>query len=273
MKFTTALSVFLSLVAAESRYVRSRYIKQEQHCNLWSTQSKAEQKSKSRRHSSKYSFNRISTFQSCLNIEATCNTDTEAVAEIVTASVDGMTLVYTDSETKSVGFVDIVDPSNPSPLGSIGVGGEPTSISTWGDYAIVAVNTSENYVNTSGKLMAIHITNQNIAHQWDLGGQPDSVAVSKDGKYIVIAIENERDEDLGEGIPPQVRIKSCVYLFLFDVPILNIFEKHFRCQQDSSLSFKHLDLPIWAFGNLIQLMSQVWLASTFLKTPSLNSCP
>lgn len=226
MKFTTAFTVFLSLATAESRYVRSRYIKKEQKCNLWSTLSKAEKKSKSRRHSSKYSFNRISTFQSCLNVEANCNTDTEAVAEIVTASVDGLTLVYTDSETKSVGFVDIVDPSNPFPLGSIGVGGEPTSISTWGDYAIVAVNTSENYVNTSGKLMAINIATQSVTNQWDLGGQPDSVAVSKDGKYIVIAIENERDEDLGEGIPPQVRIKSCIYLFLFDVPDSYIFLKN-----------------------------------------------
>jgi DNA-binding beta-propeller fold protein YncE len=134
------------------------------------------------------------------------------VAEIVTASKDGMTLVYTDSETKSVGFVDIVDPSKPSPLGTIGVGGEPTSISTWGDYAMVAVNTSANYVDTSGKLMAIDIVTRSIVKEWELGGQPDSVAISKDGKYIVIAIENERDEDLGEGIPPQVRIVYSLYL-------------------------------------------------------------
>ena len=30
-----------------------------------------------------------------------------------------------------------------------------------------------------------------------LGGQPDSIAVSPDGRYAAIAIENERDEDLG----------------------------------------------------------------------------
>ena len=31
------------------------------------------------------------------------------------------------------------------------------------------------------------------------GGQPDAVAVSPDGKYVAIAIENERDEDLEDG--------------------------------------------------------------------------
>src|SRR5690606_2735191 len=36
-----------------------------------------------------------------------------------------------------------------------------------------------------------------------LGGQPDSVAVSPDGRYAAIAIENERDEDVADGAPPQ----------------------------------------------------------------------
>ena len=44
--------------------------------------------------------------------------------------------------------------------------------------------------------------------QLTLPGQPDSVAVSKEDsgypKYIAIAIENERDEDLGDGSPPQM---------------------------------------------------------------------
>ena len=36
-----------------------------------------------------------------------------------------------------------------------------------------------------------------------LGGQPDSVAISVDGRYAAIAIENERDEDVNEGEMPQ----------------------------------------------------------------------
>jgi DNA-binding beta-propeller fold protein YncE len=37
-----------------------------------------------------------------------------------------------------------------------------------------------------------------------LGGQPDSIAISPDGKYAAIAIENERNEDLNEGAMPQL---------------------------------------------------------------------
>ena len=36
-----------------------------------------------------------------------------------------------------------------------------------------------------------------------LGGQPDSIAVSADGLYAAIVIENERDEELNEGALPQ----------------------------------------------------------------------
>jgi DNA-binding beta-propeller fold protein YncE len=38
----------------------------------------------------------------------------------------------------------------------------------------------------------------------DLGGQPDSVAVAPDGSFVAVAIENERDEDLGDGRVPQM---------------------------------------------------------------------
>jgi Uncharacterized protein conserved in bacteria len=149
-------------------------------------------------------FNRVATFPVCSQIDGNCNDDTETVAEILSASEDGMTIVYTDSPRGVIGFIDIADPSNPLPKGVVDVGGEPTSVTVWGDYAVAAVNTSEDYINTSGVLHAIDIATQQIMKSWDLGGQPDAVAASPDGKYIVIAVENERDEDLGEGIPPQV---------------------------------------------------------------------
>ena len=150
-------------------------------------------------------FNRIATFPICSQIDPACNTDIETVAEIVSVSSDGMTLVYTDSEQENIGFVDITDPSNPVPAGTVSLAGEPSSVAVLGDLAIAAINTSEDFVNTSGELVAISISNRNIVKTWALGGQPDSVAISPDGKYIVVAIENERDEDLGDGAPPQVR--------------------------------------------------------------------
>ena len=47
-------------------------------------------------------------------------------AEIITATPDGMTLIFTDSPGKRIGFVDIADPAAPR-QGSLAMGGEPTS--------------------------------------------------------------------------------------------------------------------------------------------------
>ncbi len=149
-------------------------------------------------------FNRIATFAVCEQLDSTCDTDTETVAEIVAASTDGMTLIYTDSPQEVLGFVDITNPGQPAALGLLPLAGEPTSVAVAGDYALAGVNTSADYVNTSGELSVVDIATQTIIRNIDLGGQPDSVAVSPDGRYAAIAIENERDEDLGDGAPPQL---------------------------------------------------------------------
>lgn len=149
-------------------------------------------------------FNRLATFPVCQQIAADCNTDEETAAEIVAASGDGNTLIYTDSPQNAIGFVDITNPAMPLAAGTLALNGEPTSVAVLGDWAVVGVNTSVDYVNTSGELAIVNIATQTLVHTLDLGGQPDSVAVSPDGSYVAIAIENERDEDLGEGIPPQL---------------------------------------------------------------------
>lgn len=152
------------------------------------------------------SFRRIATFpvflNTCAGEDAGC-VDEETVAEIVTVSSDARTLIYTDSETENIGFVDIGDPSDPQPAGLVDVGGEPTSVSVAKDYALVAVNTSTSFTDPSGHLAIVHIPTQSIVRIVDLGGQPDSVAVSHNNRFAAIAIENERDEDLGDGRPPQ----------------------------------------------------------------------
>lgn len=145
-------------------------------------------------------FRRLATFPVYLNTDV----DLETVAEIVAASEDGNTLVYTDSETEKLGFVDITDPATPVAAGALDLTGEPTAVSVRGDYALVGVNTSADFVNVSGHLAVIHIPTQSMVRMIDLGGQPDSVAVSPDGRYAAVAIENERDEDLGNGEPPQL---------------------------------------------------------------------
>jgi len=152
-----------------------------------------------------FSFRRTSTFFVFENLPNATEIDTATVAEIVAATDDGMMLVYTDSQLEAVGFVDISNPSKPRAAGLMEIGGEPTSVGIKGDYALVAhVNPDSTFVEPNGTLLVIQISTQEVVQSFDLGGQPDSVAVSPSGRYAAIAIENERDEDLGEGRPPQL---------------------------------------------------------------------
>ena len=148
-------------------------------------------------------FNRTATFAVCAQVGSSCEDSTPTAAEIVAASEDGMTLVYTNSLKGDVGFVDIGDPAAPKALGMLTMGGEPTSVTVLGAHALVAVNTSANFINASGKLVVVDIAKHSIVTEIQLGGQPDSVARSKDGKYVAVVIENERDEALNKGALPQ----------------------------------------------------------------------
>jgi hypothetical protein len=162
------------------------------------------------------SFNRIASFPICSQIDINCDTDTETAAEIVATTSDGLSLVYTDSPQEQIGFVDITDPTDPVAAGTLTLTGEPTSVAVKGNYALVAVNTSTDYVNVSGHLEVVDIFGQSSVRQITLGGQPDSVAVSPDGNYAAVVIENERDEDLGTGAPPQAPAGTLVVVDLSD---------------------------------------------------------
>lgn len=159
-------------------------------------------------------FNRVASFPVCLQLDANCNVADETSAEIVAASTDGMTLIYSDSPSKSVGFVDITDPTKPKAAGKLKMSGEPTSVAVKGNYALVAVNTSTDFINASGKLDVVSLSSKTVIASLDLGGQPDSVAVSPDGNYAAIAIENERDEKVNTGAIPQ---SPAGYLVIVDL--------------------------------------------------------
>ena len=149
-------------------------------------------------------FNRIASFPVCSQIDSTCNTDEETAAEIVAAGPFGHKLIYTDSPQNAVGFINISNPDSPMARGTTALEGEPTSVAMKGIFALVGVNTSEDFINVSGHLAVVNHLTQEVVHTIDLGGQPDSVAVSPDKKYAAVVIENERDEDLGNGEPPQL---------------------------------------------------------------------
>ncbi|MEM8665439.1 MAG: alkaline phosphatase, partial [Pseudomonadota bacterium] len=64
-------------------------------------------------------FNRISSFEVTANLPEGTDISTETSPEIIAASEDGMTLIYTDSPLGAVGLIDITDPSDPQPGGAI----------------------------------------------------------------------------------------------------------------------------------------------------------
>lgn len=98
-------------------------------------------------------FNRVSTFLVCTQLDPTCNVDDQTSAEIVAASPDGLTIIYTDSNREEVGLVDITDPTSPVGIGTITMPGEPTSAKYLdAATAVVGVNTSPDFVNASGVL-------------------------------------------------------------------------------------------------------------------------
>ncbi|WP_173038794.1 esterase-like activity of phytase family protein [Phytohabitans flavus] len=145
-------------------------------------------------------FGRIATIPAYLNSDIT----DDAAAEIAAVSSDGRTVIYTDSPGERLGFIDITDSSRPKPSGVLELAGEPTSVATFGKYVLAAVNTRESFTNPSGQLVVVDAKTRAVVRTLDLGGQPDSVAVAPSGKYIAIAIENERDEDVDDGAIPQL---------------------------------------------------------------------
>ncbi|GGE27974.1 alkaline phosphatase [Agaricicola taiwanensis] len=159
-------------------------------------------------------FNRIATMSVRDNLPNGGEGVEEAVAEIISASEDGMTLVYTDAPGKQVGIVDLTDARKPKPMGTVAVGGDPTSVKIVGGIAYVAVDTTEDLTKPSGKLVSIDIEAKVVRAECDLGGQPDSVASSKDGGFLAIAMENQRDEEVNGGAIPQAPGGSLVTIKL-----------------------------------------------------------
>ncbi|UUP17448.1 esterase-like activity of phytase family protein [Nitratireductor thuwali] len=149
-------------------------------------------------------FNRIATFPVAANLPAGSDAATETSSEIVAASEDGKLLIYSDSPLGAVGFVDISDARSPKAGGILKIDGEPTSVVISGGKAIAGVNTSARFTEPSGNLMVIDLETRTAAASCALAGQPDSVAVGRDGKYLAVAIENERDEDFNDGVIPQM---------------------------------------------------------------------
>lgn len=136
------------------------------------------------------------------------------VAEIVAATPDGRTLVYTDSSAEEIGFVDIATAANPVELGTVPMPGEPTSVGVTRDgrFALATVR------GTPDVLVVVDVATRSVDSTYTLPGQPDSIALDATGRYAVIAIENERDEDLNDGEMPQLPAGSLVIVDMIGGP-------------------------------------------------------
>lgn len=137
------------------------------------------------------SFKRLSTTPAYLNAG---DVTAEAVAEISTVSPDGNTLFYTDAGGGVIGNLDISDPASPRPLGTIDVGGEPTSVFAIEGHVLVVVDTSGSFTAPTGHVSVLDAETFAEVRRIELGGQPDSIDVH--GTTAVIAMENQRDEDV-----------------------------------------------------------------------------
>lgn len=150
-------------------------------------------------------FNRVATFSVPDNLPEGRDRSKKTVAEIIAASEDGKLLAYTDAEQKGLGIIDITTPEAPKPAGFVQLEGESTSVTILGDKAFVAVVTSgDNFKEPAGHLATVDLKTKQVVAKCDLGGQPDSVTLTKDKGKIAIAIENERDEKLNKGALPQL---------------------------------------------------------------------
>ncbi|RUT35138.1 esterase-like activity of phytase family protein [Arsenicitalea aurantiaca] len=148
-------------------------------------------------------FNRIASFPVDLNTPE-IGADVENSSEIIAATEDGMMLVYSNALVGGIGFVDITDPADPQPGGFVMLEGSPTSVTIIGEKALVTVDTTEDFTAPTGYLAIVDLESREVELECDLGGQPDAVARNADGSLIAISMENQRDEDLNDGVIPQL---------------------------------------------------------------------
>ncbi len=147
-------------------------------------------------------YHRLATYPVYLNKPGEDPVEAETVAEISTVTPDGNTVIYTDAAAKRIGFLDIRDPAKPAGRGTLSLAelghadDQPTSVAAIGEFVLVVVDTTGgDFTKPSGRVDIVRVADRTRVHSIDLGGQPDSIAISADGSFAAIAMENQRDEE------------------------------------------------------------------------------
>ncbi|WP_157592568.1 hypothetical protein [Solirubrobacter soli] len=113
------------------------------------------------------------------------------VPEIVDVSPDGRTLVSTLGEA-GFAWIDLTDPTAPKLLERQTPGGHITSVNVTPDGKYLLV-TAKSALGTGSYLAAYDMATHARLRSFAIPDGPDGVAISPDGRYAVIAIENETD--------------------------------------------------------------------------------
>lgn len=147
-------------------------------------------------------YHRTATYPVYLNKPAADPVDKETVAEISTVTPDGNTVIYTDAAAKRIGFLDITNAAKPIGKGTLSLtelghkDDQPTSVAAVQDHVLVVVDTTGgDFAHPSGRVDIVRVGDRTRVHSIDLGGQPDSIAISPDGSFAAIAMENQRNEE------------------------------------------------------------------------------
>lgn len=120
-------------------------------------------------------------------------------AEIAASTPDGSRLLVTEADKGSVSVLDITYTDQVREVKSISFSSlsdkaEVTSVAVMpdGKHAIAVIRTGDNFNDPNpGMAAVIDLDTYEIAKVYEIGIGPDSIAISRDGSYAVIAIEDE----------------------------------------------------------------------------------
>ncbi|MFB5679183.1 stalk domain-containing protein [Paenibacillus terreus] len=120
-------------------------------------------------------------------------------AEIAASTPDGSRLLVTEADKGSVSVLDITYTDQVNELKTISFSSlsgkaEVTSVAVMpdGKHAIAVIRTGDNFNDPNpGMAAVIDLDTYEIAKVYEIGIGPDSIAISRDGSYAVIAIEDE----------------------------------------------------------------------------------
>jgi WD40 repeat protein len=120
-------------------------------------------------------------------------------AEIASSTPDGKRLVVTEDDLGSISVLNIEDVTKVSVLKqvsfkSLSDKATVTSVAVTpdGKYALAAVRTGDDVTHANKGIVAVvDLSTYAIAKSYEVGIGPDSIVISKNGSYAVIAIEDE----------------------------------------------------------------------------------